>query len=346
MACLVSDDGMTALSVAASRGCLETIDALIRGGAQLEPRSTNGYSPLYCAVVRHQPDAVSLLAQYGASLRPLAHMGLTPLHWAVRQLLANARERPGWKAMVVRLVQEDTVLQMDGAARSLLADRDLAGLTPLAWLVSAILERRDESLWDEDGSCDTSSDVIEVLRLLLSKTTAEGFLAQDKRGDALLWHFVRQACMWLCELRSAARKADGAACPADDACAALLPALESFLHMLCDGTQLLPASINFRNIDGIRPLSWALAQGATDVARLLIDRGADVRLAAKDGLTALHIAARTGNVEAAKLLLMHGADACAVTKARAGALARLRGMRSPALRRSARRRWTWQCVTR
>jgi len=46
-----------------------------------------------------------------------------------------------------------------------------------------------------------------------------------------------------------------------------------------------------------------------DVARLLLDRGADINAKNKNGWTPLHLAARDGHVYVARLLLERGADA-------------------------------------
>ena len=55
-------------------------------------------------------------------------------------------------------------------------------------------------------------------------------------------------------------------------------------------------------------LMWATAERHTDVVRLLIEHGADVRAATRHGFTALHFAAREGDVEIARMLLAAGVD--------------------------------------
>jgi ankyrin repeat protein len=52
----------------------------------------------------------------------------------------------------------------------------------------------------------------------------------------------------------------------------------------------------------------ATAAGRADIARLLLESGANPNLRAENGLTALHAAAVSGDVELTKLLLAHGAD--------------------------------------
>ena len=56
------------------------------------------------------------------------------------------------------------------------------------------------------------------------------------------------------------------------------------------------------------PLGSAMAVQRNDIARTLIEHGANVNGKAVNDLTALHTAAARGNIESAKLLLDHGAD--------------------------------------
>jgi len=71
------------------------------------------------------------------------------------------------------------------------------------------------------------------------------------------------------------------------------------------------ADVNARRDDGATPLYKAARIGSRQVARILIDAGADVN-AAQDGATALHVSARRGHWAVADLLIEHGANANAV----------------------------------
>ena len=53
----------------------------------------------------------------------------------------------------------------------------------------------------------------------------------------------------------------------------------------------------------------AAAGGHVTMAQLLLDHGADARVARNDGVTALMIAAARGHEAMAQLLLEHGVDA-------------------------------------
>lgn len=68
------------------------------------------------------------------------------------------------------------------------------------------------------------------------------------------------------------------------------------------------ANLTSRESMKMPPLGSAMAVQRNDIARTLIEHGADVNGKAVNDLTALHTAAARGNLEAAKLLLDRGAD--------------------------------------
>jgi ankyrin repeat protein len=79
--------------------------------------------------------------------------------------------------------------------------------------------------------------------------------------------------------------------------------------------------VNLAQGDGMTALHWAGRRGATDIARLLLDAGADVTAATRLGrYTPLHLAAQEGSDGVIALLLARGADASAATTTGAVAL--------------------------
>ncbi len=62
------------------------------------------------------------------------------------------------------------------------------------------------------------------------------------------------------------------------------------------------------SIYGRTPLHEAAYTGNIEMAKLLIEHGAEINIADKDGKTPLHEAAGRGKLEVAKLLIEHGAD--------------------------------------
>jgi ankyrin repeat protein len=86
-----------------------------------------------------------------------------------------------------------------------------------------------------------------------------------------------------------------------------------------------------RNPMKVAALHSASAAGSFGIARLLIEAGADVNAVQQAGFTPLHAAAMTGQLELAKLLLDRGADRNAKTDDGRTALAMARDAKQQAL---------------
>lgn len=71
-----------------------------------------------------------------------------------------------------------------------------------------------------------------------------------------------------------------------------------------------PATVNKRidhwQIPQSTPLYWAARLNREELAKLLLDRGADPNIVAGDGLTPLDVALEKGEVEIARLVEQHG----------------------------------------
>jgi hypothetical protein len=63
-----------------------------------------------------------------------------------------------------------------------------------------------------------------------------------------------------------------------------------------------------RNPQKIRPIHAAVASGNLEIVRMLLEKGVDVNARQEAGVTALHSAAHRGNLALVKLLVEHGAD--------------------------------------
>jgi len=69
-----------------------------------------------------------------------------------------------------------------------------------------------------------------------------------------------------------------------------------------------PSLLNASSTGGETPLNVASLHGQIDVAKLLLDRGADPNLKGRIGHGPMHNAARNGHIEIARLLIDSGAD--------------------------------------
>ena len=88
-------------------------------------------------------------------------------------------------------------------------------------------------------------------------------------------------------------------------------------HSSLDVAKLLinrGADVDAMDKDDRTPLHYAVRKNSLDVAKLLLDRGADVDAMDKDDRTPLHYAVRKNSLDVAKLLLDRGADVDAMDK--------------------------------
>ena len=76
--------GLTALLLAARQGALETVQALIDGGAAIDQASpADGLTPLLIATINGHFDLATLLVERGADVRAFSDNGVTPLYAAL-----------------------------------------------------------------------------------------------------------------------------------------------------------------------------------------------------------------------------------------------------------------------
>jgi ankyrin repeat protein len=68
-----------------------------------------------------------------------------------------------------------------------------------------------------------------------------------------------------------------------------------------------------KNPQKVRPLHSAVAAGQLEIARALVERGADVNAVQQNSFTPLHGAAQNGQIEMVQLLIEHGANRAAQT---------------------------------
>ena len=80
--------------------------------------------------------------------------------------------------------------------------------------------------------------------------------------------------------------------------------LQTVKEQLASGVDINGGDSEF----GVTALSWAALLDVTEIAKFLIEKGADVNAKSRDGSTPLHSAAFLGRAEIAELLIQSGAD--------------------------------------
>ena len=303
-------DGLTALHAAARGGHPEVVEVLVGAGAATGATTRIGdYTPLHLAGGGGHAAAVGALLEAGADPGAVtSSSGVTPLH-----LAAEARGGEG----AVRLLLEHGA-PVNARERS-------AGQTPLIFAAAAGRAPAAAELLRRGADPSATTEVVDVLRRMAVADAARGRLLEA-----------------LAEIQ---RSTEGGTARAPNA-AEVQAALAVQREFLASGelderledfhpddlSSRVPAwdtpagYVSEEEIDrrpmyetlvgrtgGMTALLHAAREGHLEVARVLLDGGADIDQVAGDGASPLTIAALNGQFDMAMLLIERGADPGLVT---------------------------------
>jgi ankyrin repeat protein len=286
--------GFTPLLYAARQGCLECAQALVEAGAKIELTDPDGVTPLLSALLSAHFDTAKYLLEQGANPNKWDFWGRTPLYLAVDFNTLPHGGRPDRPSL-----DDTSGLEMIDL---LLA----AGANPNAQLK---LFPPYRSLRMDRGA-DTTIDIgsTPLLRAArgadvpaIERLAAKGALVDLPQREGITPLMV----------------AVGAGASSIDTRGKFrteLDALETADALLAAG-----ADLQVRDDRGRTALHYAAAVGYTDVVNLLVEQGADVRVADLDGVTPLDAAngklrgrrRDAGTVHPATVAVLEGALAAA-----------------------------------
>ena len=302
---LAQGDGLTALHLAAREGHLEIVDALIGAGAETAAVTRIGdYTPLHLAGGAGQAGVVGALLGAGADPGAVTTTsGVTSLHLA-------AEARGGEEA--VRLLIEHGA-PVNARERS-------AGQTPLMFAAAAGRAASVAALLEHGADPSITTEVGDALRRMaigraaqgrllaalseIQRATEGGTAREPTAAEVQAALAVQREFLASEELRRQMEDFH------PDDLSNVVPAWDTPAGYVSDNeiVQRPMYETLVGRTGGMTALLHAAREGHLEVARVLLDGGADIDQVAGDGASPLAIAALNGQFDTAMLLIERGAD--------------------------------------
>ncbi|CAG8905346.1 unnamed protein product [Penicillium nalgiovense] len=281
---LDSRTGMTLVHIAASKNATPgIINILIGSGIQVESQDNMGRTPLQVAADHSCTRAVRLLLNLGAN----PNFKNNNQYWKGWSALFYAATNPsiprnGRKSIIRTLFLHGAEIEA----------RNHAQKTPLLHAISQSAIKQAQALVE----CGAS------------------IMARDANGETAL-HLAASSSSWCSSLLGwlVETGADVNWVGGKHSETPIFNAIRKFYArqgMECIQTLLsLGADVQFRNMDGLTPLSLAVRMGSIESTKILLEHGSCVNSRDKNGKSPLHYAAEAWNVhKIVKLLIQYGAD--------------------------------------
>jgi ankyrin repeat protein len=296
--------GMTALHLATWGGHAEVVRLLLARGADVNARDGGGNTPIALAARWGQPELMDILLAAGADASMRDDQGRTLLHHAAQYGHIEVMQsllRHGFDVNVQSRV--GTPLHCAASGRRLEAARYLLDH-------GADLDLRDQLGWSPlHVACSGSpgdSCVPELVILFLDRRADVASRAKSGITPLVLGAVSSDSAVVAILLARGARPESAK----PDGYSALRSAVETSVPAIARMLLRRGADPNERYNPprSERLLHRTVYHDSIDVARVLLEFGADVDPRDDNGLTPLHMAARDGNVEMIRLLLDRGAQ--------------------------------------
>lgn len=272
----VTSDGWTPLHGAASSGQHGATLMLLRRGADVYHSSHDGWTPLHRSVQGGYPDTVQVLLSHGADVKRADRQGNLPLHNAAR----------GGHVTITNQLLERDLRQL---SRS-----NLDGWTPLheaqlngSHAAESCLQRHGKLMSNADNTPETEDNALVKALQSDDADTIEALINSSKHAEELIGIEDRDSHGRTLLHRSL-----------------LVGSYSIASTLLANGADVHARSENGR----WQAIHYAALSGNTQALQLCLDNGADANCRTDFGKTPLHHACQNGNGETVQLLLDYSVD--------------------------------------
>lgn len=267
----------SAVADAAMNHDLAGLRALVDKKADVNSPQADGSTALHWAVVWGNTDAADLLIRAGANPKAATPLGATPLYLASEggnAVMISKLLKAGADPNATFLSHGETPLMFAARSGSTEAVRVLLD-------AGAKMEAQDDLRGTTALIWAAEQNHPEVVKLLLEK-------GADVKAQSKITIPVARG----------GRGGGRGGPPAAGRGPAAVPA----------GSEAEPPPPPVVAKGGLSPLIYAAREGWTDIAKILLDRGAPINQQSADGSTALLVAVQNGQTDFARLLIGRGAD--------------------------------------
>ena len=297
---LRNSDGVTALMHAAVLSHLDVVVQLLEAGADLHATDNDGFDALVAAATGGSAEVAQLLLSKGLNPNVIAGSGGAPLMIAAK---AGALD-----CVKVLLAAGAVVDALAAPSAAFVAEIEKLQAQPDDGLTEPELDAKRQRIeaYFEQGTTAlmhaSANGHHEVVSELLAAGAQAGL--RDRDGQSSLVYAANTGSTKAVALLLESGTADPNDVVGDSATA--MPLL---VHALASNTESLAELLikHGAHVDavqgGVAPLLLAAQAGSTKLIQLLISKGADLTAASDSGVTALMILAAAGHVRGVRLIL-------------------------------------------